>query len=92
MRESIKESIEELKCEVANLPSEERESRDKLIELVQELETELDNRELDSFDDFIEPLSDSISTFETSHPKLTQLINNVSITFSWIIILDYWCL
>ena len=84
MRESIKESIEELKCEVANLPSEERESRDKLIELVQELETELDNRELDSFDDFIEPLSDSISTFETSHPKLTQLINNVMNTLSGI--------
>lgn len=84
MRESIKESIEELKTEIASLPSDERESRDKLIELVQELEDELENRELDSFDDFIEPLSDSISSFETSYPKVTQLINNVMNTLSGI--------
>ena len=84
MRESIQESIEELKLEIGNLQDEESDSRNKLNALVQELETELENREMDSFDDFIEPLNDSISNFEASHPRITEIINNIMTALSGI--------
>jgi chromosome segregation ATPase len=84
MRESVQESIEELKSEIVDLQGEDLESKNKLTAIVKELETELESRELDSFDDFIEPLNESISNFETSHPRITEIINNIMSTLSGI--------
>ncbi len=84
MRESVQESIKELKSEIADLQGEDLEAKNKLSSIVEELESELESRELDSFDDFIEPLSESISNFETSHPRITEIINNMMSTLSGI--------
>ncbi|OVE75590.1 hypothetical protein BVX97_04170 [bacterium E08(2017)] len=84
MRESVKESLEELKAEIANLDDGDSDSQDKLNALVKDLEIEIDSREQDVFDDFMDPLKDSVSNFETSHPKITSIINNIMSTLSGI--------
>lgn len=84
MREEIQGSIDKLKLEIANIQGKHTDSKDKLSSLVEDLESELKNRRQDSFDDFIKPFRDSISAFETSHPEITDIINDIMTALSGI--------
>lgn len=76
--------INKLKSKTKLLENTDRHSRDKLNHLVNELEHEMKTRHPDSLNKLVKPLNDSISHFETSHPEITETINEIMTTLSGI--------
>jgi len=69
MNEEVKKSINEIKAE---LKSADKETAERLGQLLEELELKLDvqNEEND--------LGEIVERFETAHPKLTDMFNRLA--------------
>jgi uncharacterized protein YecA (UPF0149 family) len=69
MNEEVKKSINEIKAE---LKSTDKETAERLGQLLEELELKLDvqNEEND--------LGEIVERFETAHPKLTDMFNRLA--------------
>lgn len=81
MKESIRKSIETLRHEIQSL-EEDSASINNLEEIIDRLENEIEKNDFDSIDDIIEPLNNSLSQLETTHPKITEIINGIMTTLS----------
>lgn len=77
---TLREHIAELRGELESLPEVERE---KTAQLINDIEQEIDQHE---FDDgtgaFIKNMEQRVSEFESEHPSLTSIINNILVTLS----------
>lgn len=76
----LHEHLNELHQEIANTQPETGESQDHLDSLTQSIEKILESPGEVSFDHhrlLMGKLSDAIVHFEVSHPRLTDIINNV---------------
>lgn len=78
--QTLREHIAKLRNELDSLPQAERE---KTSQLIDDIEQEIDQHD---FDDgagaFIETMELRISEFETEHPTLTAIVNNILVTLS----------
>lgn len=81
MKKSIRKSIETLKHEIQAL-DEDSAAKNNLEEIINRLETEIEKDNFDSIDDITETLNNSLSQFETTHPKITETINGIMTTLS----------
>lgn len=83
MNTKLEDTLVQLRNEIANLPAEDRESKQKLDALVRNLEQKLaspDNMEHHEF--LADGISDSITHFEVSHPRITGILNDIMMTLS----------
>lgn len=77
---TLREHITKLRNELDSLPEAEREKTEQLIA---DIEREIEQHD---FDDgagaFIENMEQRVSEFESEHPTLTAIVNNILVTLS----------
>lgn len=80
----LREDLLKLRAEIAGLDSDQQ-AKEKLVALLADIEQELDQSGLN---DRVKSLSGqvelAISRFETTHPTLTGVLNNIMVTLSGI--------
>lgn len=79
----LKEELEKLRSEVKNLATENIEASSKLEALISELEKKLEEPAgMDHHPGLVEDMKDTISQFETEHPRATAILNDIMVTLS----------
>ena len=79
----LKEELDRLRAEVKDLASDNLEATAKLEALISELEQKLEGvADADQRSGLIEELKDTISNFETEHPRATAILNEIMVTLS----------
>ncbi len=79
----LSEAIETLRSEINTLDVDDNDSREKLESLLKDLENRLNQpRDTDSDGDLTDQLKESMLHFETSHPALTGILNDIMIKLS----------
>ncbi len=83
MNEKLQETLKALREEIDNLSIEEKESKARLEELVEKLELKLERPE-DTIhhQSLTDGLSESLTYFEVSHPRITGVLNEIMMTLS----------
>jgi predicted nuclease with TOPRIM domain len=79
-KETLKNDLERLRVEINGLAENHPESRDKLNELINDLETRLENKE--EHEGLMENIREHISNFEAEHPRATAILNDIMVTLS----------
>ncbi len=79
--EQLRQSLEELRSELARLEAEEAQVRERLDTLISGIETQLDNPDdATHHQSLIQDFRQSISQFEVSHPTTTAILNQIMVT------------
>jgi len=79
----LKEELEKLRSEVKQLATENIEASSKLEALISELEKKLEEPTgTDNHPGLVEDMKDTISQFETEHPRATAILNDIMVTLS----------
>jgi len=76
----LDESLEQLRAEIEALKPGDESSKQRLDQLVRELEQKLTNPDdSEVHEDVTEQLENSILQFEVSHPRLTGILNDIMV-------------
>jgi hypothetical protein len=79
----LTEAVETLRAEIDALDENDTESREKLDRLLQGLEDRLKQpQETGNDKDLTDQLKESMLHFETSHPTLTGILNDIMVKLS----------
>ena len=83
MNEKLQETLKALREEINNLSIEEKESKARLEELIEKLELKLERPE-DTIhhESLTDGISESLTYFEVSHPRITGVLNEIMMTLS----------
>jgi hypothetical protein len=76
----IQNLVDQLESEINQLDSLETDKKQKLENLIQDIEKGLESDSLP--DELRESLSESVAEFEVSHPRMTGIINDIMVTLS----------
>jgi hypothetical protein len=75
--------ISKLKVEIAQLRDDQRGSRDQIESLIHDLETHLASGKTQDWSaEMSIRLRNEIEQFETEHPQVTGVLNNIMVTLS----------
>lgn len=78
----LRDDLDKLRAEIAGLDSDPQ-AKEKLAALLADIEQELDQSGLnDQVKKLSEQVEGAISRFETTHPTLTGVLNNIMVTLS----------
>jgi chorismate mutase len=78
----LREDLERLRAEISNLEPDSK-TKEKLTRLLEEIEQEIDESSLeDVAKSVLEKVEKSVYRFETSHPTVTGILNNIMVTLS----------
>ncbi len=79
----LRDDIEKLRNEIANLSADEDASKEKLESLLQDIESALETEEQNkNQSELLAGLKESVNHFETEHPRATAIINDIMVTLS----------
>jgi len=79
----LRDDIEKLRNEIANLSPDEDASKEKLESLLQDIESSLEAKEQNkNQSELLAGLKESVNHFETEHPRATAIINDIMVTLS----------
>ena len=79
-KEALKKDLDRLRAEVNDLAASSPETRDKINELITDLETRVENEE--DHEGLMDNIREYISRFETEHPRATAILNDIMVTLS----------
>ena len=79
-RRKIHDDLERLWAEISHLAADDVASRNRLDQLVNELETKLENPDAVEDDGLMNNLKEAIAHFETEHPRATAILNDIMVT------------
>ncbi len=83
MNEQLEKTLAALRSEVSKLADLDIESKRKLEALIQNLETKLESPDdIEHHHSLTEGMSDMLTHFEVSHPRLTGILNDVMMALS----------
>lgn len=83
MNEQLEETLAALRREVSKLSDLDPESKRKLEALIENLEKKLERPEdVEYHHSLTDSLSDTLTHFEVSHPRLTGILNDVMMALS----------
>lgn len=80
--QDLRALIDKLREEVAALPDEDREARDRLNTAIAELDKKLDDPGTEDHHGLVGNLQQSIKELEARHPDTTTLLNNIMMTLA----------
>ena len=81
MKQNLHDILKSLRNEINHLPTDDKESKQKLEQLLAGLEKKLETP--DETDHFLsEGVRDSITHFEVSYPRVTAILNDVMMALS----------
>jgi len=79
----LRDDIEKLRKEIENLSADEDASKEKLEQLLQDIESGLETEEQNkNQSELLAGLKESVGHFETEHPRATAIINDIMVTLS----------
>lgn len=78
----ISQSIEALHAEIAQLASTDVAVKEKLLALIKDIETQLDNPQNQDRDQTVQDLPTLIEQFEADHPRVTANLSRLLTTLS----------
>ena len=81
-KQELEAVLQELKSELENSQFAKPSSRQELQSLIDQIEDFLLADEMATTQALNEPISDAITRFEVTHPKLTSILNSISTTLS----------
>lgn len=82
-QEELKKSLDKLRAELAELGENKVETRERLGQLVAELEDQLKEvAETDDTESLVELLRKRVEYYETGHPRITRILNDIMMTLS----------
>lgn len=81
-QEKLEKELERLRAEIDNFASDDAASREKMNQLITELETLLQSSEEDENHGIVDNVRDAINHFETEHPRATAILNDIMVTLS----------
>jgi predicted transcriptional regulator len=80
-REEIRESLDQLRSEVEELESGDRHVKERVNELIDDLEHQLENPEDSAHkSNVIEGMRKATEQFEVEHPRVTNILNHIMVT------------
>lgn len=80
---NLQDELEKLRNEIENVARHDTAAKERLTELVDEVEQgldELSDTEID--DNMLEGIREAITQFETEHPRATAILNDIMVTLS----------
>ena len=80
-QEKLEKELEKLRAEIDNLSSDDTASREKLNQLITEIETLLQSSEEED-NGIVDNVRDAINHFEAEHPRATAILNDIMVTLS----------
>ncbi len=79
----LQNDIDKLRVEIKNLHADEKSSKEKLENLLQEIESELETETQNNRkSELLAGLKESVEHFEAEHPRATAIINDIMVTLS----------
>ena len=82
MSDQLEKDLAELKEHLAALDVNDSKAKAEMDLLISDIELQLATPTANSSDTLVEQIEGSISEFETSHPTLTGVLNNILVTLS----------
>jgi len=79
----LHKELDKLRSEIGEVAKHDTAAKERMIELVNEVEQSVDassDREID--DNLLENIRDAITQFETDHPRATAILNDIMVTLS----------
>ena len=81
--DELRKDLQRLRDEISGIPEAEAGSRERLMELVNDLEQHTAReQEADLYDQLADRISSAIERFESSHPRATAILNDIMVTLS----------
>lgn len=80
---NLQDELEKLRNEIENVARHDTAAKERLTELVDDVEKgldELSDTEID--DNMLEGIREAITQFETDHPRATAILNDIMVTLS----------
>jgi len=80
---NLQDELEKPRSEIENVARHDTAAKERLTELVNEVEKgldELSDTEID--DNMLEGIRDAITQFESEHPRATAILNDIMVTLS----------
>lgn len=79
----LHDDLEKLRGELENLAGDDNAARERISELLNEVEKGLDESSDTEIDDnMLEGIREAITQFETEHPRTTAILNDIMVTLS----------
>lgn len=79
----LQQQLEELRAEIDRVARNDAAAKDRMNELLGEVEKTIDASSEEEIDDnLMENLRDAVSQFETEHPRATAILNDIMVTLS----------
>lgn len=78
----LSELLSELRSEIGKLETGEDASQERLEDLIDRIQKQLDEPDEGEHHSLLESLDESIRYFEVTHPQLTRLLDHINRTLS----------
>ncbi|MCH7696865.1 MAG: DUF4404 family protein [Proteobacteria bacterium] len=79
----LKDGLKKLRAEVNDVTSENAEAKDKLNTLINDIEKKLAEPDNTTHhNNLIQDIKDTISQFESEHPRATAILNDIMVSLS----------
>ncbi|MBR02041.1 MAG: DUF4404 family protein [Arenicellales bacterium] len=81
--QTLRDLIGQLRTEIDQLPPADEAARDRLTQLIADLETRLsESAEAADHDSLVSSVQESIRQLEVEHPRTTGVLNHIMMTLS----------
>lgn len=80
--QKLREEITKLRAEIDQIATGDQISRDRLNQLISEIEQRLEQTDDEADGSLTERVRESIRQFETEHPRTTNILNDIMVTLS----------
>jgi hypothetical protein len=80
--QDLKELLDKLRTEVKAMPSDDVDARQRLNDIIAELDKKLEEPGTEDHQGLVGNLQDSIHELEARHPDTTTLLNNIMMTLA----------
>lgn len=80
--QKLREEIARLRAEIEQLATNDHVSRDRLNQLISEIEDRLERMDEDADGSLTERVRESIRHYEAEHPRATAILNDIMVTLS----------
>ncbi len=80
--DKLREDLDKLRAEIDNISADDYKSKEKLNQLIAELESRLDPSDEGDNQGITQNIKEAINQFESEHPRATAILNDIMVTLS----------
>jgi len=80
--DKLREDLDKLRAEIDNIAADDYKSKEKLNQLITELESRLESSDKEDNHGITQNVKEAINQFESEHPRATAILNDIMVTLS----------